>query len=377
MPPRVFVSSVVEDFGNFREAARDGIEAAGCEPILVNEDFPSLAESPRNACLDAVRSSDVYVGILGARAGYIAPSDKTVVEEEYEEAREKGLPTLFFIQEDVEREERQEELVQRISGYVGGVYRRTFRSPAELSMEVERAFRGLGMDEVEDQEEAGAAVDERLRGPALLPGSQVSVTAAFRPLRNEEVIDPRDLESRGREFLRIGHADDIRLFDYGLAYSPAVENDKIKVVVDLAGSREGSGVAAAEMSESGLLYMEAGVARERETGSMTGLGGAVLHEERLEEELTHSFAFAEGIFDHIDPYGRYASLVYSGALRNVGYRRIVQDFRPGTGGMTMGTGVEDPLVVYDAPRRISRVVLANPSDEIERIITLFRRKVNG
>lgn len=36
--PRVFVSSVVEGFEDYREAAREGIEAAGGEPVLVNED---------------------------------------------------------------------------------------------------------------------------------------------------------------------------------------------------------------------------------------------------------------------------------------------------------------------------------------------------
>jgi ABC-type branched-subunit amino acid transport system substrate-binding protein len=45
----VFVSSVIDGFQTFREAARAAIEAAGGEPVLVNEDFPSLAASSRNA----------------------------------------------------------------------------------------------------------------------------------------------------------------------------------------------------------------------------------------------------------------------------------------------------------------------------------------
>lgn len=65
--PRVFVSSVAEGFEDYREAAREGIEAAGGEPVLVNEDFPSVPASPRNACLDAVTSSDIYLAIIGER----------------------------------------------------------------------------------------------------------------------------------------------------------------------------------------------------------------------------------------------------------------------------------------------------------------------
>lgn len=79
--PRVFVSSVIDGFQPYREAARKGIKAAGGEPVLVNEDFPSLPKSFRNACLDAVVSSDIYLAIIGERAGWRAPSGKLVVVE--------------------------------------------------------------------------------------------------------------------------------------------------------------------------------------------------------------------------------------------------------------------------------------------------------
>jgi hypothetical protein len=85
--PRVFVSSVVEDFQAYREADRAAIHAAGGEPILVNEDFSSMQTSSRNACLDAVASSDIFVLTIGARGGWRAPSGRLVVEEELEEAR--------------------------------------------------------------------------------------------------------------------------------------------------------------------------------------------------------------------------------------------------------------------------------------------------
>jgi uncharacterized protein DUF4062 len=55
---RVFVSSLIDDFAKYRRAARTGIERAGCEAVLVNEDFPADPRSSRNACLDAVASSD-------------------------------------------------------------------------------------------------------------------------------------------------------------------------------------------------------------------------------------------------------------------------------------------------------------------------------
>jgi hypothetical protein len=53
--PRVFVSSVIEGFEAYRQAAARAIDAAGAESVLVNEQFPSLAASSRNACLVRLR----------------------------------------------------------------------------------------------------------------------------------------------------------------------------------------------------------------------------------------------------------------------------------------------------------------------------------
>jgi hypothetical protein len=43
--PRIFISSVVQGFEAYCDAARIGIENAGGEAVLVNEQFPSLAIS--------------------------------------------------------------------------------------------------------------------------------------------------------------------------------------------------------------------------------------------------------------------------------------------------------------------------------------------
>jgi len=78
MKLRVFVSSVIEGYERYREATKKGIISAGAEPVLV-EDFPSLAASSRNACLDGVVSCDVIVILIGSRGGWVAPSAKLVV----------------------------------------------------------------------------------------------------------------------------------------------------------------------------------------------------------------------------------------------------------------------------------------------------------
>lgn len=137
--PRVFVSSVVDGFEEYREAARRGVEAAGGEPVLVNEDFPAQPDSPRNACLDAVDSCDIYLAIIGDRGGWTAPSGRLVVEEEYDRARAHNLRSLVFLK-DVDRDGDAEQLVHKMSDYITGRFRIQFDTPEELEAEVQRAL---------------------------------------------------------------------------------------------------------------------------------------------------------------------------------------------------------------------------------------------
>ena len=137
--PRIFVSSVVEGFGAYRQAARQAITQAGAEPVLVNEDFPSVNASSRNACLNAVASADIFLLIISVRGGWRTPSGRLVVEEEYEYARSRSLPILVLI-EDGEQDEDAKRLSKTVSDYVDGYFRVRFRGPDGLATELRRAL---------------------------------------------------------------------------------------------------------------------------------------------------------------------------------------------------------------------------------------------
>ena len=119
---RVFVSSLIEGFAEYRQAARNGIAHAGGEAVLVNEDFPSQAGSSRNTCLDAIDSCDVFLIVLGGRSGWKTPSGRLVVEEEFEHARARKLPVLLFL-EDVPRDADAQRFAKSLSDYVDGNFR--------------------------------------------------------------------------------------------------------------------------------------------------------------------------------------------------------------------------------------------------------------
>lgn len=374
MPARIFVSSVVEEYQEYRAATRRGIEAAECESVLVNEDFPALARSPRNACLDAVASCDAYSGILGARAGYVAASGRTVVEEEYEEALRRELPVLIFVQEEVSREPRQQEFVDRVSRYVDGRYRTSFRTPDELEKAVRHAVERLELGVNEDSAATAAAVGELLERGLFTAGQRPTLRTAFVPLRNEEVVDPRALEDRlPRIILDVGHRADVELLSYASAYRHEVVGDALRVLpADRAGTGEPHSYAAIEMTESGRLFIEANVTDLVARGRH-GYALAIV-EEDVQAQLRRTFALAAGIFEEIDPYERQHSLGYNAGLFNIGYQTLIPAAQVGSS-TTMRLTDGPDVVAHREARFISRRTLRDPDEELERTMTRFRRRL--
>jgi hypothetical protein len=192
--PRVFVSSVIDHFDAYRVAAKSAVESVGGEAILVNEDFPSKRDSSRNTCLDAVGSPDLFVLIIGARGGWRAPSGKLVVEEEFEEARNRRLPALVFI-EDVEHDPDADALIKRVSDYVDGYFRVGFRGSEGLARELSRA-----LQPIIEAAKMPVAFSEEL--PKYFQqfrkiGDQTTLRFVLVPERREEIVDPVRLGSEG------------------------------------------------------------------------------------------------------------------------------------------------------------------------------------
>src|SRR5690606_21846818 len=153
-----------------------------------------------------------FLVIIGDRAGFIAPSGKPVVAEEYERAIARGLPIIAFIQEGVHREPEAERLARRISDYVGGHFRATFSSLDELERRVAEAV-GRVIMQLEMPVMSADVVVGRLVKPNH-DQREVILRTVFAPLRHEEVIDVVKLGDRDfRETLiDLGTATDVGLF---------------------------------------------------------------------------------------------------------------------------------------------------------------------
>lgn len=93
----IFVSSTYEDLIPYREEAQRVI--VRMEQIVKGmEYFGSNPKKPLDVCLENVRNSKIFIGIIGARYGSIEEkSMKSFTQLEYEEAIKNEIPTLIYI----------------------------------------------------------------------------------------------------------------------------------------------------------------------------------------------------------------------------------------------------------------------------------------
>jgi len=101
---RVFISSIIAGYEEYRNAASEAIQSLGHEVVRA-EEFAASPTSPQVACLSGVRSADVIVVLLGARYGANQPSGLSATHEEFREAKE-DKPVFAFIQSGLSHEMR-------------------------------------------------------------------------------------------------------------------------------------------------------------------------------------------------------------------------------------------------------------------------------
>lgn len=367
---RVFVSSVIEIYEGYRAAARKGIESAGGEPVLV-EDFPSLAVSSRNACLDGVASCDVLVILIGNRGGWKAPSGKLVVEEEYEEAKRLNMPILAFLH-NTNRDESATRLASLISDYIEGVYRKKFSNANELEQLVERSLTQI-IQNYRRHEMDITVIDQLLENPYKF-NTESGLRIVFLPERQTKFIDSVSLESQQLidELYEIGHSPEVRLLNYEYPKSNKVKVNEITIIQDTSElSRDTVDIVRINLATTGMITIDANISGRHKNDSHAYL--FCISEEDIAQILNRMFTFAKEIYNLKDPYKRHCTFFYNACLNEIGSKLLVKKIQPRSS-FPMAIDREKIIKAFDSPRKITREVLSNSEQEIERIISLVRRR---
>lgn len=150
----VFISST-SDLSDERQVLKNMIKGFGpvYDPFLF-EDVPARGESPEEYCRRMVKSSDIFVGILGGKYGSLYPPDHegSIVEFEISEALSRdGLNLTAVLCKECPPEEIQENqraFRERISTfnrtegdkYKGGIWQRNYNSLEVLTAEVQASI---------------------------------------------------------------------------------------------------------------------------------------------------------------------------------------------------------------------------------------------
>jgi len=127
----------MEDLQEERMAIAEAINRNRFWESVYAESFIARSESPREVCLEEVRKSHIYIGIFGNRYGYISPNENprgySVVELEYDEAKNNQLPIFIFIDKNPSNRERKlTEFLKEITDFDKGHLRREYSTTDEL-----------------------------------------------------------------------------------------------------------------------------------------------------------------------------------------------------------------------------------------------------
>jgi hypothetical protein len=363
---------VIGGFEQYRAAAADGVRAASAEPILVNEQFPAVADSSRNACLNAVASADALVLAIGERAGWRAPSGRFVIEEEYDEAVRLGIPLYVFVQEG-KRDAETERLENKVSDYVLGTFRKSFRTPEELRDAVTKSLTSLRP--VKTRMAESAITKALIAKPVQSQSSTLRLVIAS--LRDEELIDPLKLHDTDfqDEIIQTASAKPYPLLGLRKEKNTTVSNESLTITQsDEHGHHSSRWEAMLTIGQSGVISAETSIGSRTESKSYDFSSTMVVQTSELTKAAQSVFQCVNGVLRLVDEFLRHRQLEFNVAILNLGYRYIVDDAPRGSGGISMRMADNKPVTAFDKPRTITRETLSKPDSEIERVVQMLKNR---
>jgi Domain of unknown function (DUF4062) len=140
---KVMISSVRRGLEPERDALPGLIMALGHEPVRF-EDFSAQPVPSRQACLEAVAASDVYLLLLGPNYGHVFPeTNQSATHDEFAAAQAKGIPRLTFRKTGVDFEPAQALFEKLVGDYGPGLFYATFTGATDLQAKVVQALRQI------------------------------------------------------------------------------------------------------------------------------------------------------------------------------------------------------------------------------------------
>lgn len=335
---RVFVSSIMREFQEFRQAARKGITLVHHEPVMA-EDFGARPESPQDACLQEVASSAIYLLIMGPQYSWDPSSDPSATEQEYDEAVLRGIPILAFLTTE-EMDERQKRFAKKVGDFHGGVTRETFTTEEELRdkviMGLSRLPQGIATHALSPQD-AQTEFDHVLArvAPNLTATTLVLSATPVRTdagLTAKQMLDPA-LPVRLAKDLKFGNHS---YFDPKGVYDEEQVEDEVLV---FQSSNQRGFSAFAVVKRNGLIAMGTALREEKDLSSDRSMDSYLLvDQEKVCTGLTRMLGYMAETYMSV--YSYRGPIYVSAALLKMEHKMFGPKRAEGThsGTMFMGEG---------------------------------------
>lgn len=375
---KVFVSSLIRGYEEYRAAARDAITVLGEVPVMAEHDFGARPVSPREACLEGVRQSDVYVGLFGSRFGHVSEAGKSATQEEFEEARRRGLVILVF-EQDVEKEEQQRDLLSAIKGYEEGYFVDEFGSPKELKDKVIRALANLrGQPSLGRRTAAEAAglFEERLgpRRPMTLaePWIRVGICPSTMGIEFVSRVDLGRKEVKER-FLRAAMFGDSAVLSPQLGYREILEEDVLQYVQPPE-TMSRQVASALEIHADGLIQVARSLAREG-AANLSMFRHFLIDEGDVYECLLATVNYVQAAYGAFEALGRISSVFLQVRMGGLANKMLGRTPKPEPSSVSMPMhSLPEPVVIPRSPHELARRDLADAPNTAGVVSELIRRQ---
>ncbi|MGK5063952.1 DUF4062 domain-containing protein [Janthinobacterium sp. LB3P112] len=370
---KIFISSLIGGFEQFRAAAQSAIVALRHEPVVA-EDFGAQATSPQIACLQGLRSANLVVLILGSRYGYIqGSSGVSPTHEEYLEAR-GSKPILMFVQEGVERDDLQAKFISEVGAWQAGHFRAGFKTADELRDLVTRALHDYQLANTAGPLDKAALSAAAL---SLLPKARQNSHASPTLLVSivggpiQQILRPAELEAPV-----LAEA----LHQQALFIEPKLFVRSKGVDCGIEGAAlvlEQERGAKIQLEENGSILLRLCLDRT-ELDNRSGFGAFAVIEEDVLRELSAALAFGAWLLDKIDPTQRITHVALAASIEAseyMGWRtRAEQEASPNSGTMRMASGKQAPTSSTDRPRA---ALLFQAAELAEDLMVPLRRQMKA
>ena len=364
---RVFVSSVIGGMEPHRAAVSDAVASLGYA-VIRSEDFGASTDTPRRACLQAARTADLTIVLLGANYGQPQSSGLSATHEEFREACDHGTVAVL-VQSDMDPEPRQREFVREARDWATGRLTDTFSDASDLRSKVTMLLHQHAL-----RQQSGPVEPSELLERARLwlprhrqhspPRLHVIVTGGPR----QELIPPSKLDDQQFSGPILQQA----LFGTEPVFTPGHGTRTVLERGHLRLEQDGATIALVE--DGTVVVSVPAMRRDREIR----MALPALIEDDIRSALTAALGFTAWFLGEVDSLRRLSHIVVLGAIEggSVHGWRTRAEHAANPHQMTMSMHQRDLVVVPEAPVVRPRSYLTSNRDQlVDDLLARLRREV--